>query len=502
MDGDVAVGRERGGRLAGPPAEDDRLGERVAAQPVRAVQAGGALAGGVQADAPRWRGSRARRRCRPSSSARWARPPSARVEMSSIWYSMNWRYMRGSFVRMSVLARVGDVEEHAAVRPAPALGDLRVVGQRHPVAGAQLHPLRVVAGHEPLAVGVVETAALAAHGLGHEHAGGLLGRDHAGRVELDELHVHHPAAGPQREGHRLAEVLVTARGAAPPDAGVAAAAQHDGVGHERRAAPVVQVEGERTEAGAVGDQQPRDVVLLDDRYAELGDLGGQRVQDRPARVVAGVARAPPAVGAEEPLIEATVVGAGERASPLGQLLDGRRRLARHDLDDARIAEQVALRERVGEVLLPRVLRVAGAEGGVDPSRRQHGVGVEPRPLARRPRPRPRPGGRRSRPAARPRRSRSRGRSPCGCGQAHDQPWVQRDRSAPGRRGRSPRRLRWCQHACGAGRVACDLGALRAAHLLRGIRRLASGSPPSDDSRGWSSSNGQHPTPRSERCESW
>ena len=123
------------------------------------------------------------------------------------------------------------------------------------------------------------------------------------------------AAGPQRERHRLAEVLVTARGAAPPDARVAAAAQHDGVGHERGAAAVVQVERERTEAGAVGDQQLRDVVLLDDGDAQLGDLRRQRVQDRPARVVARVARAPPAVGAEEPLVDATVVGAGERRNP-------------------------------------------------------------------------------------------------------------------------------------------------------------------------------------------
>ena len=109
---------------------------------------------------------------------------------------------------------------------------------------------------------------------------------------------------------------------------------------------------------AVGDQQRRDVVLLDDGDAELGDLGGEGVQDRPTRVVAGVARAPPAVGAEEPLVDAAVLGAGELASPRGELLDRGRRLAHDDLDDARIAEQVALAERVGEVLLPRVLRIA------------------------------------------------------------------------------------------------------------------------------------------------
>ena len=42
---------------------------------------------------------------------------------------------------------------------------------------------------------VVEMTALAAHGLGDQRAGGLLGRDHAGRVELHQLHVHHPSTG-------------------------------------------------------------------------------------------------------------------------------------------------------------------------------------------------------------------------------------------------------------------------------------------------------------------
>ena len=88
---------------------------------------------------------------------------------------MNWRYIRGSFVDDHVLARVRDVEEHATVRPAAALGDLRVVRQRDAVARAQLHALGVVAGHEPLAERVVQTAALAAHRLGHQRAGGLLG---------------------------------------------------------------------------------------------------------------------------------------------------------------------------------------------------------------------------------------------------------------------------------------------------------------------------------------
>ena len=50
MERDVALGRERGRRLAGAPAEHDGLGQRVPAEPVGAVQSGGALARRVQAD--------------------------------------------------------------------------------------------------------------------------------------------------------------------------------------------------------------------------------------------------------------------------------------------------------------------------------------------------------------------------------------------------------------------------------------------------------------------
>ena len=62
-----------------------------------------------------------------------------------------------------------------------------------------------------------------------------------------------------------------------------------------------------------------------------------------------------------------------------QLRDGGRRLPAHRLDDARVAEQVALPERVGGVLLPGVLGIAGAEGGVDAARGEHRVRVEPGP---------------------------------------------------------------------------------------------------------------------------
>ena len=77
----------------------------------------------------------------------------------------------------------------------------------------------------------------------------------------------------------------------------------------------------------------------------------------------------------------SVVGTGERAAPLVQFGDGCRRLRAHGLDDAGVAEPVALAQRVGRVLLPRVLGVASADGSVDAARCEHGVGIEARPAA-------------------------------------------------------------------------------------------------------------------------
>src|SRR5207302_9356834 len=111
------------------------------------------------------------------------------------------------------------------------------------------------------------------------------------------------------------------------------------------------------------------------------NLWRECAQHGATRVVAGKARAPPPVRPEEALVDLAVVGTRERAAPLVQLGNGCRRLHAHGLDDARVAEPVALAQRVGRVLLPRVLGVARADSGVDAARREHAVGVETRPAA-------------------------------------------------------------------------------------------------------------------------
>ena len=125
-----------------------------------------------------------------------------------------------------------DVEVDAAVRAAAAGLDLGVDGAGHLVAGQQvrgatrrvvvLEPLvgfffglgvlpledrGDVVEHEALALGVLEHAAVAAHAFGDQDALHRQRPDHAGRVELDELHVDQARAGAHRQRVAVAGVL-------------------------------------------------------------------------------------------------------------------------------------------------------------------------------------------------------------------------------------------------------------------------------------------------------
>jgi len=108
-----------------------------------------------------------------------------------------------------------NVKEHAAVRAAAAFFDFAHDAPRHMVAGKQLRRaprilvalaitppflgirgglgfviVRDVTEHEAFPVLVQQDAAFAAHPFGDENAHHARRPDHAGRVELHELHVN------------------------------------------------------------------------------------------------------------------------------------------------------------------------------------------------------------------------------------------------------------------------------------------------------------------------
>ena len=172
--------------------EDEALRERVAAEPVRPVHAGRALADRVEPFHLRGVGLRvdedaAHRVVRGRRDLHRRRRDVEHREVDEL--AVHARQPLED--RLAVEVR--HVEQDAAVRGSAALRDLRVVGESDAVARGQLEPLGVVALHEALARRVAQDPALAADGLGHERARGLLREDHPRGVELDELHV--PQAG-------------------------------------------------------------------------------------------------------------------------------------------------------------------------------------------------------------------------------------------------------------------------------------------------------------------
>src|SRR5207249_8497089 len=103
------------------------------------------------------------------------------------------------------------------------------VGFRFRLGEITLEHLGHVAEHEPLALGVLEDAAFAAYTFGHENAAHAGWPDHAGGMELHELHVDQLGAG--CVGERVAVPRVLPRIARDlPRLADAAGRQDDGAG--------------------------------------------------------------------------------------------------------------------------------------------------------------------------------------------------------------------------------------------------------------------------------
>ena len=170
----------------------DRLHERVAAEPVRAVDGDARdLAGGVETLE---RGLPPDVRVDAAHVVVGARPDGDRL-VDRVDAGERHRELARPVQALEDLLRaeVAQVEQDVAVEPA-ALVDLGLLGAGDDVARGELHRVRRVADEEALAVLVQEVRALAAAALGDEHAR----RRERRRVELHHLHVLQRDAGAQR----------------------------------------------------------------------------------------------------------------------------------------------------------------------------------------------------------------------------------------------------------------------------------------------------------------
>ena len=227
----------RRGALAGTAAEHQEVGQRVPAEPVGAVHAAGALAHGVE---PGHRGELG-----------------VGVDLDTAHHVVAGRpdlHRLGGDVDVGQLLELvvhrgqpapdelggtprRDVEVDPAVGRSPAGLDLGVDRASDLVTGQQLGrapvvllvvvpPVRLldrvgglgaeelgdVVEHEALALGVLQDPAVTAHGLGDQQPLHRRRPDHAGRVELHELHVDQARAGAQGQRVAVAGVLPRVRG--------------------------------------------------------------------------------------------------------------------------------------------------------------------------------------------------------------------------------------------------------------------------------------------------
>ncbi len=217
---------------ARPPAEDQQVGQRVAAQPVGPVHAPGGLAGGEQAGHP-GRGA-VGVDLDPTHHVVAGRADLHRLLGDvDIGEFLELVVHDGSFLMITSAGSRVDTSRKTPPcgDPRPALTSeliARATSSRGSSSGGRLlfsgsayqrspsssrgrrtaaEHVGDVVEHEALALGVAQHSAVTADRLGDEDALHRRGPDHPGGVELDELHVDQRAAGTQRQRVAVAGVL-------------------------------------------------------------------------------------------------------------------------------------------------------------------------------------------------------------------------------------------------------------------------------------------------------
>ncbi len=256
------------------------------------------------------------------------------------------------------------------------LGGLRVLTFEH---------RRDVGEHEPLAVGVLQHAAVAADTLGDEDALHARRPDHAGGVELDELHVDQ--CGPARSARACPspvyshELEVTFQDLPIPPVAMttAGAVNCTNLPDSRQypKAPAIRsAVAEEFGDGAFGeDLHPRLVVAgrREVLLLQRDDLLLHRADQFEARAVADVREPRIGVPAEVALADPAVRGAVEQRAVGLEFPHPVRRLAGVQFGHPPVVEELSAAHGVLEVDLPRVARVGVAHRGGAPALGHHGV---------------------------------------------------------------------------------------------------------------------------------
>eukprot|EP00760_Papus_ankaliazontas_P024347 PhM_4_TR2254/c0_g1_i1/m.78351 len=364
------LGEVEDDRVGAGLAEHDNVEERVGAEAVRAVHAS---TGGLT------RGEQARNDCVVVATARahnLAGPERGDATHVVVHRGHDGDRLLGDVdpgerlgglrdagqtLREQVGVDVVELEHHVVLLGAAATAgkDLHRHSAGHNVAGGEVHDLGGVAGHETLALGVEEVAALTAGALCDEHAGTVDTRG----VELHELHIF---AGEARAGNHGGAVTRAALGAGAGEVGASVATRRQDrvLGAEPVDRAVVDAHGHDAAADVllVHDEVERQ-VLVEEAHAVLEGLAVERVEHgvasairrgtRAARLAPGavVRRLP----AERALEDERVLRAEEGQTHRVELRHHGGGLLAHVLDGVLVTEPVAALDGVEHVPPPVVV---------------------------------------------------------------------------------------------------------------------------------------------------
>ena len=249
--------------------------------------------------------------------------------------------------------------------------------------GLRLVVVRDVAEHEPLALVVPQHAALAANAFGDEDAADARRPDHAGRVELDELHVDEFGPGVVGERVAVAGVLPRVRRDLVRLAD-AAGREDDRLRLEDGEPAALAVVGERPGDAVAVLEQPDDRALHVDGDALVDAVVLQRADQFEAGAVADVGEPRVLVAAEVPLQDAAVRGAVEDGAPRFEFADAVRGFLRVQLGHAPVVDVLPAAHGVGEVDLPVVAVIDVGERRRDAALGHDGVRLAEQRLAHEP----------------------------------------------------------------------------------------------------------------------
>src|SRR5215212_3848387 len=359
--------------LTGPPSEDEQVGERVAPEAVGAVQATGHLAGGEEP----WHagGGTLGVDLDPTHRVVDGREDLHRLAGDVYVGELEELLVHGrQLLHDPVVAEVRDVEVNPVMLAATSLLYLCVVRPRDHVARRELHLLRVVFLHIPLALGVAEQSSLATHALGDEQTAHARGPYHPCRMELHHLHVHQLGPGVVAKDHAVPRPLPGVGGdledASPP------AGRHD----DRLGLEVDEL-AVLTRVGKGADDPPFLLEELGDGrlHVDPGVRGEDLLLHGPDELETGpvpdVAEAPIGMPAEGTLADLALRRPVEERPPLLELVDPLGCLFGEGLDHRPVVEELAAPHSVDKVLAPGVVGVDVPDRGRDAALGHDGVGL-------------------------------------------------------------------------------------------------------------------------------